>query len=218
LAVAAEVTYLDHPAQIKHKGAGDWTRLNMGDRVGEGDLIRTGMGGRVEVTIEPKRVFRVGQATEIELPSFSTQGGMKTKVNVLLGRMWANIGVPLKEVAGESFQVTTKTATIGIKGTRFGVDFDKEQEASQVSVTEGVVAAIPPPSAPAVTEVAGPREVAPPQQISQTEWQVLVGRDQKVIIKAGQTPVVVPMTAADKADEWTAFNIQRDKEQAAKGK
>jgi hypothetical protein len=214
-AAAAEVTYLEQPVQIKSKGAADWVKLNLGDKVAEGDSIRTGMGGRVEVTIEPKRLFRVGQATEVELPSFSTQGGMKTRLNVLLGRMWANVGTPLKEVAGESFQVTTKTATIGIKGTRFGVDYDKAQDASQISVIEGVVAAVPPAPA-AVTEIAGPREIAPPQEISQAQWQILVQRDQKVIIRAGQTPQVVPMTAEDKADEWIAFNTRRDNEQGAR--
>lgn len=216
LAGAAEVTYLDQPAQIKHKSSGDWAKLNLGDKVSEGDTIRTGMGGRVEVTIEPKRVFRVGQATEIELPSFTTQGGMRTKVNVLLGRMWADIGTPLKEAAGETFQVTTKTATIGIKGTRFGVDYDKKEEASQVSVIEGVVAAVPPTQIASVTEVAGPREIAPPQEISQSAWQILVQRNQKVIIRAGETPKVVPMTDEDRADEWIAFNTQRDKEMGAK--
>ena len=210
-AAAAQVTYLVHPVQIKSKGTTEWVRLNLGDQVSEGDSIRTGMGGRVEVTIEPNRLFRIGQATEIELPGFTTQGGMKTRLNVLLGRMWGNIGKPLKEAAGESFQVTTKTATVGVKGTQFGVDYDKAQEASQVSVISGVVAAAP-PAPVGVTEIAGPHEIAPPQEISQAQWQVLVQHDQKVIIRAGGIPQVVPMTAEDKADEWIAFNIQRDKE------
>jgi hypothetical protein len=212
---AADVTYLEHPAQIKHKGTEEWVRLNLGDKVAQGDSIRTGMGARVEVLIEPKRLFRVGPATEVELPDFTVQGGMKTRVNVLLGRMWANLGSPLKEAAGESFQVTTKTATIGVKGTRFGVDYDKAQDASQISVIEGVVAAVPPPSS-GVTEIAGPREIAPPQEVSQSQWQILVQRDQKVIIRAGQVPQVVPLTAEDKADEWVAFNTQRDEAQGAR--
>ena len=209
-AQAADVTYLEHPAQIKRKGTEEYVRLDMGAKVNQGDVIRTGMGARVEVTIEPKRLFRVGPATEIELPDFTVQGGMKTRVNVLLGRMWANIGSPLKEAAGESFQVTTKTATVGVKGTQFGVDYDKAQDSSQVSVIEGVVSAVPPPST-GVTEIAGPREIAPPQEISQSQWQILVLRDQKVIIRAGGIPQVVPLTAEDKADDWIAFNIQRDK-------
>jgi len=215
-AAAAEVTYLDHPAQIKHKGNTEWARLNMGDKVDEGDMIRTGMGGRVEVTIEPKRVFRIGQATEIELPSFTQQGGMKTKVNVLLGRMWANIGTPLKEAAGEQFQVVTKTATIGVKGTRFGVDYDKKEDASQISVIEGVVAAASPAEVAGAQEVSGPREIAGPQEVSQQAWQLLVSRDQKVIIRPGQIPKVVPLTAEDKKDDWLAFNAERDRAQGAR--
>ena len=210
VAQAAEVTYLEHPAQIKRKGATEWVRLNLGDKVFEGDAIRTGMGGRVEVLIEPKRVFRIGQATEIELPSFTQKGGMKTRISVLLGRMWANIGTPLKEATGEQFRVATKTATVGVKGTRFGVDYDKKENASQVTVLDGVVYAVPPEPVAGVKEIEGPREIAPPQEISQAAWQVLVGRDQKVIIRPGEVPKVVPLTDADKADEWIAFNIQRD--------
>jgi len=207
---ASEVTYLDQPAQIKRKGAVEWVRLNMGDKIAEGDAIRTGMGGRVEVQIEAKRVFRIGQATEIELPSFTQKGGMKTLVNVLLGRMWANIGTPLKEAAGERFRVATRTATIGVKGTRFGVDYDKTENASRVSVLDGVVSAVPPEAAGGVREIEGPREIAPPQEISQAAWQVLVGRDQKVIIRPGEVPKVVALTDEDKADEWIAFNNERD--------
>jgi hypothetical protein len=63
-------------------------------------------------------------------------------------------------------------------------------------------------------EIAGPREVAPPQEISRDEWLLLVTRDQKVVIRPGEVPQTEPLTAEDKADEWVRFNTERDSQLA----
>jgi hypothetical protein len=214
-AFAAKVTYLELPAQIKPKGATAWRSLSMGQEVREGDVIRTGMGGRVEVTIAEKRVFRIGQATEVELPAFAETSGLKATFNVLVGRFWGSIRAPLAETLGEKVEVQTTTATIGIKGTNFGVDHDRVTQASQVTVIEGTVSAAAPKPVGGREEVSGPREVAPPAEISRDQWLLLVSRDQKVVIRPGQEPKVEAMTAADKADEWVVFNRERDQAQDA---
>ncbi len=215
-AFAAKVTFLELPAQIKRKGATEWRTLKLGEDVSEGDSIRTGMGGRVEVTIAEKRVFRVGQATEVELPSFRETGGLNASFHVLVGRFWASIRVPLAEALGEKVEVQTTTATIGIKGTNFGVDHDRVRGLSQVTVIDGTVAAAAPQVTGGKQEVEGPREIAPPSEISREQWLVLVSRNQKLLIRPGQAPRVEPMTAEDKADEWVVFNQQRDKAADAK--
>jgi hypothetical protein len=214
-AFAAKVTYLELPAQIKPRGAAAWRSLSIGQEVREGDVIRTGMGGRVEVTITQKRVFRIGQATEVELPAFDETRGLKAKFNVLVGRFWGSIRAPLAETLGEKVEVQTTTATIGIKGTNFGVDHDKVTENTGVTVVEGTVTASAPKPVGGREEVAGPREIAPPAEISRDQWLFLVSRDQKVVIRPGQEPKVEAMTAADRADEWLVFNRERDQAQDA---
>lgn len=211
MALAAKVTYLELPAQVKRKGSTEWKTLNLGEEVREGDTIRTGMGGRVEVTIAPKRVFRIGQATEVELPAFEETGGLKAQFNVLVGRFWTSLRTPLAEVLGEKVEVRTQTATIGVKGTQFGVDHDRKTEVTGVTVIEGTVSAAAPKPAAGREEVPGPREIAPPQEISRDQWLFLVTRNQKVVIRPGVEPKVEPMTAADRADEWVIFNQERDK-------
>lgn len=208
---AATVTYLEIPAQLKRRGASEWKVIQLGDEVKEGDTIRTGTGGRVEVTISPRRVFRIGQATEIELPAFEETSGLKASFNVLVGKFWASVRVPLAETLGERLEVQTQTATIGIKGTQFGVDHDKRSEVTGVTVVEGTVTAAAPKELAGKQEVAGPREVAPPQEISRDQWLFLVTRNQKVVIRPGVEPRVEPMTEQDKADEWVVFNRERDK-------
>lgn len=215
LAVAAEVTYLVKPAQIKRAGTEQWVSLKLGDTVHAGDTIRTGNGARVEVSLGEERVFRIGQATEVELPDLQEAGGgkgLQATFNLILGRFWGGVLKPLKAHYGERFEVRTATATIGVKGTQFGVDHDKESGASQLAVVKGVVQAAPPPSEmQAPVEVAGPREIAPPQEISRGEWLLLVERDQKVTIRPGEVPQVEPLTEQDKQDEWIQFNLERDR-------
>jgi hypothetical protein len=213
-AFAAKVTLLQRPVEVKRAGQTQWRPLNVGDEVNEGDSVRTGAGGRVEITIAEKRVFRIGEASEIALDKLLLKDqDLNGKVRLLLGRVWSAILVPLKEAAGEQYVVETPTATMGVKGTRFDVDFDGKTKALETTVLEGQVVANPtkaPPGPP--TEIAGPRQIAPPQQITRAEWVVLVSANQKLIFLPGQDPKVVPITDEDRADDWVKFNDARDEE------
>lgn len=214
MAEAASVTYLVKPAQIKHKGAGSWVFLNLGDQVIQGDALRTGTGAIVEISITPRRQFRIGQVTEIVLEDLDERRpntSFSAKVRLLLGRFWGSMRKPLVSVAGERFTVATESATIGVKGTTFGVDYDKKRKETVVAVVTGVVAAQPPPEAKGPPrEIAGPREIAPPQEDSRAAWTRLVAANQKLIIRPGEDPQTAPLTDADKEDPWLAFNIARD--------
>ncbi len=217
LAWAAEVTYLKRPAEIKRRGTTTWQVLNLGDEVNAGDAIRTGFGGRVEVTLSSRRVFRVGEATEIEMPQLedSEEKGIRARFRLLLGRFWGGLIRPLTRRRGQRFEVSTTVATIGVKGTQFGMDHDKATEQSKLLVLDGVVAAVPPGGEIEREEVPGPREVAPPQEISEDEWLLLVERDQKLVIRPDEAPRVEPITPEERADEWVQFNLARDRALAA---
>lgn len=216
LLLAAEVTYVVRPVEVKRKGTVKFVALNLGDQVNEGDTIRTGFGARVEITISEKRVFRIGQASEVELPELedSKNKGIRARFNLLLGRFWAGVIRPIQNVQAEKFQVQTATAVIGVKGTQFGVDYEKKTDETRAVVIDGTISAEPPKKAEAPVEIAGPREVAPPQEISRDEWLLLVTRDQKVVIRPGEVPQTEPLTAEDKADEWVRFNTERDSQLA----
>ncbi len=211
---AAKVTYLVKPAEVKRRGTQKWIALEMGDKVGQGDTVRTGFGARLELSITRKRQFRISQATEIymdDLEEEKPRSGLRARVSLLLGRFWGSIRTPLSSAFGERVEVATPTATIGVKGTSFGVDHDKETQDTRVAVINGSVEVNPPPKeAVAPTEIEGPREVAPPQEVSREAWTALVGADQKLVIRPGEAPRTEPLTEEDKKDEWVAFNIQRD--------
>jgi hypothetical protein len=211
-ALAAKVTLLQRPVEVKPAGQTKWSPLNVGDELAEGDSIRSGHGGRAEITIAEKRLFRIGEDSEVQIDKLVLkESDMQGKVRLLLGRVWSSILVPLRAGREEEYQVVTATATLGIKGTRFDVDYDGKTKALQATVLEGKVVAnpIPEPAAPP-TAIAGPREVAPPQRITRQEWVLLVSANQKLIFVPGQDPKVVPITADDRQDEWVKFNDARD--------
>ncbi|MCZ6556212.1 MAG: FecR family protein [SAR324 cluster bacterium] len=214
VAGAAKVTYLIKPAQVKHADSRKWEFLNLGDQVHQGDSVRTGSGGRVELSITPKRQFRIGQATEILLEHLDEAApaiGLKARVKLLLGRFWGSLRKPLSRGGAERVSIVTTTAVIGVKGTTFGVDHDKKRKATVVSVVSGLIEAMPPPvETGPPKQIEGPREIAPPQEVSREEWTQLVAADQKLIIRPGEIPTTQPLTDADKKDEWIAFNIARD--------
>ncbi len=216
LASAAKVTYLKRPVEIKRKGETKWKVLRLGFTVNAGDTIRTGFGGRVEVTLSSKRVFRIGSASEVEMPELedSPKRGLRARFRLHLGRFWGGLVRPLSRLRGQKFQVSTSSATIGVKGTQFGMDYDKKRKTSQLLVLDGKVAAVPPGDEERLVEVEGPREIAGPQEISEDEWLLLVERDQKVVIVPGEAPRVEPITDKDREDEWVQFNLERDRRMA----
>ena len=213
LAAAAKVTYLKRPAEIKRKGARDWRPLRLGFTVNGGDSIRTGFGGRVEVKVGSRRVFRVAAVTELEIPELeeSKSGGLRALFRLTLGRFWGGLIRPLKKLSGDKFQVSTASATIGVKGTQFGMDYDRKSKVSRLLVLDGEVAAVPPGEEDKLVEVEGPREIPGPQEIAEEEWLLLVRKNQKIVIRPGEAPMVEPITDKDREDEWVRFNLERDR-------
>ncbi|MDH4120411.1 MAG: FecR family protein [Deltaproteobacteria bacterium] len=220
---AARVTFITQPAEMMPKGSTRWRRLNLNDEVREGDRIRTGMGGRVEILLSKNRVLRVGQASEMDLPRlFFSRQENHVDVRLVFGQMWTTLAQPLKK-GQESYRVRTPTATLGVKGTRFNVDADKDSSEVVLSVVEGEVVTTPPPPPPPEAgprrEISGPQEIAPPQEVTREEWSVIVGKNKKAVFRPGAgKPQVTALTEDDLDQDWEAFNLQRDAELGKLGK
>lgn len=211
-AAQARVTHLVTPAQIRHAATEPWITLRLGDEVQTGDRLRTGFGSRVEITFSDARVMRIGPATEIEVPRLNlTRGGFNVRLRLIAGRMWSNLLRRLRPGQQEHYLVSTVTAVVGVKGTQFGIDLDAALKQLQVTVLRGRVFALPPGSDPgAPKEIPGPREIAPPQEVTKEEWEVLIERDQKLTLRPGEDPRLEPVRDEDLKDPWVVYNLQRD--------
>lgn len=208
----ATVSELVPPAQIRRTAEGPWEQLTVGTRVQQGHRLRTGLDGRVELTLASRRVLRIGPATEITVPRLHLgEQAFNVRVKLVAGRVWGNLLRVLRPAWQEHLVVSTPTATVGIKGTQFGVDHDPTQESLRLLVLRGEVAALPPGADPgAPREVPGPREVAPPQEISEDAWEILVTSRQRLVLRPGEPPQLEPVQPADLEDDWVAYNIARD--------
>ena len=122
--------------------AGVQRPLTKGAEIGNGDTIRTGDGGRVQVrfsdgamiSLQPQTEFRVdnyqysGQVDGQEKGFFSLlKGGLRT-ITGLVGRS-----------NRDNYKVTTSVATIGIRGTEYNAIFDSISNALAVAAGEGLV-------------------------------------------------------------------------------
>ncbi|MGK5094991.1 FecR family protein [Deltaproteobacteria bacterium TL4] len=211
---AAEVTLLQPPVEIMRKDSSQWEPLQSHQKINEKDQVRTGRGGRVEITLQPQHLIRLDQNSSIQIPRLSTkEKQIQSQVQVHFGRLWASLFRKL-EANKEAFQVLTRTATLGVKGTHFDVAVDKESQETILSVLKGTVNATSnaPESPVTPKEVAGPQEVAPPQEINYVQWSVVVNAMQKIVLVSGGKPAFSELTHDDLEEEWVQFNTQRDSE------
>lgn len=60
-------------ARVKRRGAAEWRNLTSQDNLDNGDLVRTGADGRVEVLLNPGSYLRLAENTEMELTDASLE-------------------------------------------------------------------------------------------------------------------------------------------------
>lgn len=102
--------------------------LALGDKVFPGDRLLSGAGGRIAVTLRDDTLISTGANSQVALKDFSfnpsTQDG-NLMIAVLRG-VTAMVSGLLAKTNPNAMQVTTPTATIGIRGTEFIVEVADE--------------------------------------------------------------------------------------------
>ena len=112
-----------------------------GDVVVVGDSIRTGNGGKAEITYFEGSSVRLEADTELVITALATDadGGTVVAMRQALGRTWH---VVTKLITGGSrYEVLTPTSTASVRGTIFAVDVRLESggPAATVITSEGTV-------------------------------------------------------------------------------
>lgn len=70
-AKAGGINLVSGGASVKRRGATEWRNLTSQDSLDNGDLVRTGADGRVELLLNPGSYLRLAENTEIELTDAS---------------------------------------------------------------------------------------------------------------------------------------------------
>lgn len=109
-----------------------WKAADEGDALGAGDRVRTGEDGRAEIALEGS-TLRLYPNSMLRLP----EPAASDTTSVEMDR-----GTSLFDVlhrGKSSFEVRTPEVVVSVKGTRFGVGVDDDDDAASVAVYRGVV-------------------------------------------------------------------------------
>jgi ferric-dicitrate binding protein FerR (iron transport regulator) len=169
------------PAEtVQHQGQGQEVPLKINDPVDWQDVVQTQNTGRVRISLLDGSVLNVGARSVMRIVEHNPQT-QQTQVELTLGKMRSQV-VKLTK-SGSSFQVKTNTAVIGVVGTIFVVEAEKDS--TRVSCIEGKVAV---------------QNINPAVQ-----GQVQLGPGQTTVVAEGAAPTAA--SAANAAELQTA--IQR---------
>jgi len=93
--------------------------LKVGDKVLRGDVISTGPGARLEMTMLDDAVMTLGEKTIYVVIDYIAGGKKPNAAMRLLQGAFSGVTGKMMKVAGAKFTVETETVTIGIRGTTF---------------------------------------------------------------------------------------------------
>ncbi len=126
-AATAEVILARPPAEVLPRGQAAPRPLQKGARLAEGDRIRTGRGGAVEVLLGDGSLVRLGELSELEIDKLDVDANNQpttSRFNLAAGqaRAWVARQVVAKVSAGFGrFAVQTPTAVAAVRQTDFAV-------------------------------------------------------------------------------------------------
>ena len=186
--------------QVK-RGSGAYSALKIGDQVCQGDEVKTAGESRTKLVMDDGNVLNVNPSSAIKIEAYVNDGGDKKKVllNVMYGKMRATVNQKYdgKSASGEpqTFQVKTKSAVAGVRGTDFLTGFEPKANKMQVVTFEGRV------------------EVGKPGPGGSIMGSVFVGAGQKTEAAMGQPPAPPKAVPASELKSMDAGSntVQGDK-------
>lgn len=127
--------------QVKSGKNGKIKRAKIGQKVFPKDTIITGKDSRAKVIMVDKNVINISPDSQLEIENYEFEpekGKKNVLLNVLYGKVRSKVN---QKYDGEKakFQVKTKSAVAGVRGTDFLAGFNRQTQQSQVVTFEGEV-------------------------------------------------------------------------------
>ncbi|MDI6687822.1 MAG: FecR family protein [Desulfobacterales bacterium] len=217
----AEVTLLEGKVEVIKKGMIKPQPLALGDYAAHGDKISTKKGSRIELKLPDNSLIRFDELTTFEIVSVEFDKKTKQRdvnVSMVLGKTWANVS----KMFGQKgrFEVSTKTAVAGVRGTVYRVNVAEDNTVLvKVYWGEVGVSSAPKPDSASQsqqimqpTKVLGPYPVAGPHAVSMEEWTYIIKSMQQIVIRPdGTATKPMPFLASEDLNDWVRWNQERDK-------
>ncbi|MGE4295140.1 MAG: FecR domain-containing protein [Campylobacterales bacterium] len=117
LAAVGEIAGLSGQVQIDR--AGKTIKAEIGAQLLRGDRIRTAASARAQLVFQDDTVVTLGNGSEFAVEEFDYAGAQpKAKFSAVKGAFKVMTG-QISKAAPQNFELTSRTATIGIRGTHF---------------------------------------------------------------------------------------------------
>jgi hypothetical protein len=133
-------TIVKGKVNVKRGGEEKWEKAEADMPVYPGDMVKTEAKSEAELILDDGSMLRIEEKTTIEVVDSKIEGeGETTKKSFLLNLLSGKTLNNLKKLINKEskYNVATKTAVAGVRGTEFSVEC--EEEITEVAVFEGEV-------------------------------------------------------------------------------
>ncbi|HEX2958439.1 MAG TPA: FecR domain-containing protein [Chitinispirillaceae bacterium] len=135
----AKITQLVGSVEVRSGEKVTWRSARIGMPVRQSWDIRTLLESSAEITLETGTVLKIGENTVVSLSELNKnekQNTTQSSIKVVTGQMWANVKKISNTQSKMDFE--TPTAVASIRGTRLGIEVNREK--TRIDVYEGLVA------------------------------------------------------------------------------
>jgi ferric-dicitrate binding protein FerR (iron transport regulator) len=197
-------------AKGEPKDGAAWKRLKKGSEVRVGDAVKTGEKSRIELTLADGSRLRLGAASKVTLSEGQLMGAeRKVSITMWVGRLWAKVA---KKLGDESkFEVETRNAVAGVRGTSFTVIANQDLSAL-VRVYSGTVGVRKNDGKSGGFRDRKRTEVAGPSRVDQKQWEEIIATQMKQVAITNLGEILPATDFEDQGEEleWAMWNQARD--------
>ncbi len=129
----ALVTYTGGFVDVMYKGSDKWLALVEGDKLGVGDTIETGTEGTAEMKLSDGSIIKIGPNSRVlikELGMVEVTKVTTSTFGLLRGKIRAIVNPFL--IKESRFMIETENATVGVRGTDFGMIYNSDLGSTNV--------------------------------------------------------------------------------------
>ena len=181
----AQVVTLGGPAEFHKKGAPGWTSAKLRAELGEGDSVRTQVGGRVTLKTASGQALRLGSRSQLAILAPDGDGG-PTRIRLDNGWLW--IAVSPNSPPPTQIEVGVGPGVVTVRGAGVGLRRGPDG-AVLVQVHHGSAVC------------AGPDR----------QWErALTGPQELLIPKSGAPGAPAPLTVDKVEATWVKWNADQD--------
>lgn len=217
----ARVTLIEGTAEVMPAGKKVWCPLVVDSLLVNGDQVKTGPQSRIEMILPDESRLRFADNTRFRIVNIEKGEEAQernVRVNVVLGRTWANVSKTLG--VQSSFELSSENAVAGVRGTVYRMNV-YEDKSALVRVYDGKVAVSGGEMVPGEEGVAtvytkphkveGPKPVPGPRKVTMEEWVYIIKSMQQIKIRAdGVAEKPREFTAEEDKNDWVDWNKGRD--------